>query len=42
MRSTTIRTNNNINIIVPNQSLVENNIVNWTLSDDIVRFKIPF
>ncbi len=42
MRSTTIRTNNNINIIVPNQSFVENNIVNWTLSDDIIRFKIPF
>jgi len=42
MRSTTIRTNNNINIIVPNQSFVENNIINWTLSDDIVRFKIPF
>lgn len=42
MRSTTIRTNNNINIIVPNQSFVDNNIINWTLSDDIVRFKIPF
>ena len=42
MRSTTIRTNNNIDIIVPNQSFIENNIVNWTLWDNKIRLQIPF
>lgn len=42
MRSTTVRTNNNIDIIVPNQSFIENNIINWTYWDNIVRLQIPF
>jgi len=42
IRSTTIRTNNNIDIIIPNQKIIENNIINWTLNDNKVRFKIPF
>lgn len=42
MRSTTIRTNNNIDIVVPNQSFIQNNIVNWTHHDKVVRLKIPF
>ena len=42
MRSVTIKTNNNIDIIIPNQKFIENNIVNWTLNDKKVRFKIPF
>lgn len=42
MRSTTIRTNDNIDIVVPNKNFIENNIVNWTLSDRTVRIKIPF
>ncbi len=42
MRSTIIRTNDNINLIVPNQAFIQNNVVNWTLGDDIVRFRVPF
>lgn len=42
MRSTTIRTNNNINVIVPNQNFIENNIINWTFNDNLVRLHVPF
>ncbi len=42
MRSVTIKTNNNIDIIVPNQDFIQSNIINWTLNDKKVRFKIPF
>ena len=42
MRSTTINTNDNIDIIIPNQSFVQNNVINWTMSDKIRRFNIPF
>ena len=42
MRSTTIKTNDNIDIIIPNQSFVQNNVINWTMSDKIRRFNIPF
>ncbi len=42
MRSTTIRTSNNIDIIVPNQSFVQNNIINWTRWDNKNRLQIPF
>ena len=36
-RCTQIRTQANLNILVPNSSFLEKNIINWTLSDDIVR-----
>ncbi len=42
MRSATINTNENIDIIIPNQSFIENNVINWTMSDNIRRFSIPF
>ena len=42
MRSTIIRTNDNINLIIPNQTFIQNNVINWTLGDEIVRFRIPF
>lgn len=42
MRSTTIITNDGVEIIVPNSTFIQNNVVNWTLSDDIRRFHIPF
>ena len=42
LRSTVIKTNDNINLIIPNQSFIQNNVINWTLGDDEVRFRIPF
>ncbi len=42
MRSTVIRTNDNIDLIIPNQTFIQNNVINWTLNDDIVRFRVPF
>jgi len=42
MRSSTITTNDNINLIIPNSTLIESNVINWTMNDTIVRLKIPF
>ncbi len=42
MRSITIRTNDNIDILVPNQTFIQNDVVNWTLSDSRRRMRIPF
>ncbi|MCD6259715.1 MAG: mechanosensitive ion channel [Helicobacteraceae bacterium] len=42
MRATIIRTNSNINIIIPNQNFIQNNVINWTMNDNIKRFNIPF
>ena len=39
-RSTTVRTNDNITIIVPNSKFIEENIVNWSFEENIVRFRI--
>jgi small-conductance mechanosensitive channel len=37
LRSTRIRTFDNIHIIVPNATFLESNVVNWTLSDQRIR-----
>jgi len=42
MRSTTIKTNANIDVIIPNQNFIQNNVINWTMTDNIKRFEIPF
>lgn len=42
MRSLTIRTNDNIDLIVPNQNFIQNIVTNWTLNDSSRRFRIPF
>ncbi len=42
IRATVLRTNDNINIIIPNADLMASKVVNWTYSDDRIRFKIPF
>ncbi|RMA96175.1 mechanosensitive ion channel family protein [Hydrogenothermus marinus] len=42
MRSITITTNSNIDIIIPNQYFIQNNVINWTMEDMIRRFEIPF
>ncbi len=42
MRSTTITTNDNIDVVIPNSSFIQNNVINWTLENDIRRMHIPF
>lgn len=42
MRSTTVTTNDNIDVVIPNSSFIQNNVINWTLEDDIRRIHIPF
>ncbi len=39
-RCTRIRTGDNIHILVPNSSFLEKSIINWTLSDKMVRAKV--
>jgi potassium efflux system protein len=39
-RSTRVRSFSNINIIVPNSSFLEKNVINWTLSDDRIRTQV--
>lgn len=40
-RSTTVLTNDNIAIIVPNSRFITENVVNWQYTDAKVRFKVP-
>ncbi len=42
MRSTTIKTNANIDVIIPNENFIQNNVINWTMEDDLKRFEISF
>ena len=39
-RCTKVRTGENIHILVPNSKFLENNIINWTLSDQNIRSKV--
>jgi len=41
MRSSTVRTWSGAEVIVPNSKLVSDNVVNWTLSDNLRRIEIP-
>jgi small-conductance mechanosensitive channel len=40
-RSTVIRSNDNIALIVPNSKFIEEPVTNWTYGDPRVRFRIP-
>ncbi|HEY5768191.1 MAG TPA: mechanosensitive ion channel domain-containing protein, partial [Candidatus Udaeobacter sp.] len=40
-RSTVIRTNDNIMMIVPNSKFIDSPVTNWTYGDPRVRFRIP-
>lgn len=40
-RSTTVLTNDNISIIVPNSQFITENVVNWSYANHTVRIKIP-
>jgi len=42
IRSTTIKTFDNIDIIIPNSSFIQNNVINWTLDDPTRRLHISF
>jgi small-conductance mechanosensitive channel len=42
IRSTTVKTFDNVDIIVPNSSFIQNNVINLTLEDKIRRLHIPF
>ena len=39
-RSTRIRSYNNVHAIVPNSDFLEKKVINWTLSDDLVRIQV--
>jgi small-conductance mechanosensitive channel len=41
MRATTILTNDNISIIVPNSEFISSSVINWSHNDRKIRFKIP-
>jgi len=41
VRSTTVLTNDNIAVIVPNQNFISENVINWSHNDSKVRFKFP-
>ncbi|MGA1205801.1 MAG: mechanosensitive ion channel family protein [Opitutales bacterium] len=40
-RSTTVRTNDNIEVIVPNSRFISEPVTNWSHTDNNVRFRIP-
>ncbi len=40
-RSATVMTNDNIAIIIPNLKFITENVVNWSHTDEKVRFRIP-
>ncbi len=42
IRATVLRTNDNINIIIPNADLIASQVVNWTYADEKIRFRVPF
>lgn len=41
LRSTTVVTNDNISIIVPNSQFISETVINWSHGDPKVRFRIP-
>ncbi|HMT08198.1 MAG TPA: mechanosensitive ion channel [Pyrinomonadaceae bacterium] len=40
-RSTTVLTNSNLSIIVPNSKFISESVVNWSLANNMVRLSIP-
>jgi len=41
IRATTVRTNDNIAIIVPNSQFISSTVINWSHTDRVVRFQLP-
>ncbi|MYM64535.1 mechanosensitive ion channel family protein [Pseudomaricurvus sp. HS19] len=42
MRATLIRTNDNVDILIPNSELTNQKLINWTLEESVRRFRVPF
>ncbi len=42
IRSTLVRTSDNVDILVPNSEFVSGRVTNWTLTEAVRRFRIPF
>ncbi len=42
MRATLVRTNDNVDILIPNSELTNGKVINWTLEEALRRFRIPF
>lgn len=40
MRSTRVKTPDNIHLVIPNSAFLEKNVINWTLSDQVIRAKV--
>jgi small-conductance mechanosensitive channel len=41
-RATRLRTNDDLNVIVPNSTMIQSRIVNWTFSHETRRIHVPF
>lgn len=41
-RATQLRTNDGLNVVLPNSKLIENQVVNWTLKGETRRIHVPF
>lgn len=41
IRATTVRTSDNIAIIVPNSQFISSTVINWSHTDRLVRFQVP-
>jgi small-conductance mechanosensitive channel len=41
IRTSTLRTLDNIDIIIPNSHLISNELINWSYTDNIVRIHVP-
>lgn len=42
LRATTITTPEHIDMLVPNSNFIQNNVTNLSLSDDLLRIRVPF
>lgn len=42
LRSTLIRTSDNVDILIPSSEFISGHLINWTMEENIRRFRIPF
>lgn len=42
IRSTLVTTNDNVDILVPNEEFIKAQVINWTLRESLRRYRIPF